>query len=119
MTASEWEVFRDAMQDLPDAERSKVISRASALAGAPITCPLLDAARGQCLVYEARPIACRTYGFYRERNNGLYCSIIRGRVESGQLDHVVWGNQETIAAAQQELGTERDLLAWMQLENLK
>ena len=66
----------------------------------PYICPWLDRPSGRCLVYEARPLACRTYGFYVERGRGLYCHKIEKRVETGEMDAVVWGNHDAILSAQ-------------------
>src|SRR5262249_25261076 len=55
-------------------------------------CPFLDPQAGICLVYDYRPAACRTYGFYVERDRGLYCAIIERRVDAGEMVDVVWGN---------------------------
>jgi len=115
MTQPEWELLRKAIDQLPDDRRAGVLERAGFLSGAqrPIECPLLDRASGQCMVYDVRPIACRTYGFYRERDNGLYCGMISDRVDSGEFDDVVWGNHAAVTSAQQALGPEHDLLYWM------
>lgn len=115
MTEPEWDLLREAISALPEEARSGVLGRAGALVVSkrPIVCPLLNQESGWCLVYDARPVACRTYGFYRERDQGLYCGMIRDRVDSGELEHVVWGNQATISRAQEDLGPERDLLSWL------
>lgn len=115
MTRAEWLLLRDRLAALPE-----IHSKIEALENAqrPIQCPMLDEESGHCLVYEARPIACRTYGFYRDRDQGLYCGIIRERVDGGELDHVVWGNQAAIEEAQRQLGPEQDLLTWFRYEML-
>lgn len=81
--------------------------RAQRLAGPPYECPLLE--DGACGVYEARPIACRTYGFYVDRDKGLYCGQIGGRDLSG----VVWGNQVAVDRRLDELGERRPLSEWI------
>ena len=48
-------------------------------------CPFLDREAGSCLIYDHRPVACRTYGFYVERDRGLYCGQIESRVNSGEF----------------------------------
>jgi uncharacterized protein len=75
------------------------------LAGAtcPIVCPLLE--RGACLVYEVRPVACRMYGFYVDRDGGQFCDII----EALHAD-VVWGNAAAVDAELSACGDRRDLL---------
>ncbi len=77
---------------LPAAVRAEAEARLvlSALGSAPYTCSFLDPAVGSCLIYAYRPIACRTYGFYvDERGTGLYCGIIRERVEAGEFSETI------------------------------
>jgi len=76
-------------------------------------CPLLDAATGACRVYPVRPIACRTYGFYVERDAGLYCHIIREQVDQGRMDGTVWGNQVAIDRQLDALGDRQPLSTWL------
>ena len=104
LTAAEWELLRPAVEGLP----AEVHHRIEALQGAvrPITCPFLDDS-GACLVYDARPVACRTYGFYVDRDGGQFCGII----ESLDAD-VVWGSGAAIEADLVALGQRRDLLSW-------
>lgn len=63
-------------------------------------------------MYVYRPIACRTYGFYVDRDKGLYCPTIEAQVDAGQLEHVVWGNAESIDQRLHAGGEPRDLLSW-------
>jgi Fe-S-cluster containining protein len=63
-------------------------------------------------VYEHRPVACRTYGFYVERDQGLYCGQIRERVDAGELADVVWGNQELVDRQLDSLGPRLGLREW-------
>jgi uncharacterized protein len=79
----------------------------------PRVCPLLDTATGACRVYDVRPIACRTYGFYVERDQGLYCHIIREGVERGEFDGVIWGNGSAVEKQLTELGERRPLREWL------
>lgn len=102
LTAEEWERLRAATEELPLEQRQEVVARAAEILAQPVgpyVCPWLDRKQGRCRVYAARPIACRTYGFYVERNQGLYCGMIRRRVEAGEMDGVVWGNHASIEAA--------------------
>lgn len=92
--------------------RGGVRERIAELKAAPYTCPLLDTEKGACLVYEQRPIACRTYGFYLERDKGLYCDLIRRRVESGELQDVIWGNQELVDHQLDALGPRMEFREW-------
>lgn len=112
LTAAEWDALREGLAQLTPGQREEVGRRIRALPGSgPMTCPLLDS-EGACLVYEHRPLACRTYGFYRERDKGLYCPEIEGRVDRGDYEDVIWGNAEGFERRQSELGEMRDLREW-------
>ncbi len=80
----------------------------------PVVRPLLDQDTGACPVYAQRPVACRTYGFYVERDKGLYCHDIEARVSAGQLDDVLWGNQEGVNQQLKRLGETHSLVDWFQ-----
>jgi len=103
------------MKMLPAGVREQIQAQVKALNGipAPIVCPFLDQDRRMCLVYESRPLACRTYGFYVERDRGLYCQAIEARVDAGQYSDVVWGNQAGIDSAASVLGPARSLVDWL------
>ena len=73
-------------------------------------CPLLNAETGACLVYDVRPVACRTYGFYVDREGGLYCSEI---AERKGLEDIVWGNGEAVEQRLDELGPRLSLPEWI------
>jgi len=105
-TAAEWQLVELSFGSLPADLRSEIERRIDDLRcqGAPFTCPFLDREAGDCLVYESRPIACRTYGYYVEREAGLYCGEIAALVQGGEADSVVWGNQCAIDARLDELG---------------
>jgi hypothetical protein len=45
-------------------------------------------------VYEARPVACRAYGFYAEREFVLGCFRIRAIAD--ECPDVVWGNHAAL-----------------------
>ena len=115
ITKPEWERLRDAITALSAADRDEIASRtAAAPASGPLTCPMLDLERGSCLVYEARPIACRTYGFYTERDAGLHCNEVTRAVEqhAGEAP-VVWGNGEAIADDMKPFGKVASLREWI------
>ncbi|MDT4330822.1 YkgJ family cysteine cluster protein [Methylomonas sp. MS20] len=82
-------------KDLQHSIRDRIIAMAKQV-DRPIVCPMLDQSTGTCRVYRYRPTACRTYGFYVQRDKGLYCKDIEADVDSGALDNVVWGNQDAI-----------------------
>lgn len=115
LTAAEWDLLRDGLAAV-SAERLQAIQvRMSILAeqgSGPVICPLLDEGLGACSVYVQRPVACRTYGFYVERDLGLYCAEIESRVAAEMLAGVVWGNHATIDQRLIGLGETRPLTAW-------
>ncbi len=77
---------------------------------------MLDEDRGACTVYAARPIACRTYGFYTERDAGLHCDRVTRAVEAHASDGsppILWGNGEAIAEDMRTLGELASLAEWM------
>ena len=115
LTAPEWSLLREALTSLPE-ERLNGIRRAMVtLAGnpsRPVVCPLLDTLADACAVYPQRPVACRTYGFYVEREGGLYCREIDALVIDCDLADVVWGNHEVIDEQLASLGEIRPLTEW-------
>lgn len=107
ITEAEWTLLREAIAALP-AERLARVEAAFAarLAGEELrACPLLE--DGACSVYAARPLACRTYGFYLGRDGGRWCARIEERVASGACDDVIFGNHDAFASRD-----ERSLLEW-------
>lgn len=109
-TAAEWELVELGIEQLSPPARDRIANRLSQPGGtAPFTCPFLDDS-GECSIYAYRPVACRTYGFYLERGEGRYCSIIRDRVDSEQFSDVVWGNYETIESRLDAFGPRISLL---------
>ena len=92
LTAAEWDWLRYGLAALPSERLRKIGQYIAALAeqsSRPIVCPLLDLSAGACLVYSHRPVACRTYGFYVQRDLGLYCNDIESRVAGGAWAEVV------------------------------
>ncbi len=115
ITRAEWRRVEHALGLLPTATRQQIEERTQqAPRSGPLTCPMLDPSTGACLVYAARPIACRTYGYYTERDAGLHCSIITRELEDrGATADVVWGNGEAVARALREHGEPASLRAWI------
>ena len=115
LTRAEWELLRQGLSTLPAQRLDEIARDMTALAGQqsrPLTCPLLDQATGACPVYAQRPVACRTYGFYVQRDKGLYCRDIERRVADGALADVVWGNHDPVDQRLAALGESRPLTAW-------
>lgn len=112
LTLEEWDWLRSGLAELPQELLREIGQQIAALIGEssrPIVCPLLDQEAGACRVYAHRPVACRTYGFYVQRDLGLYCKEIESRVENGAWADVVWGNQD---AVDHRLGDTRELTEW-------
>jgi len=117
LTESEWALLCEGLAVLPTARLAEIRAEVAALAHdhpRPVICPLLDRENGACPVYPQRPVACRTYGFYVQRDLGLYCGEIEARVEQGALADVVWGNQDAVERALAPFGVTRSLVEWFQ-----
>ena len=115
LTESEWERIWAAFLDLSPPLQRSVKARVKALreqALGPYSCPFLDHGEGACMIYEVRPVACRTYGFYRSREQGLYCKDIEREVDHQALDDVVWGNHDAVDLRLKGLGSMRALTEW-------
>jgi Fe-S-cluster containining protein len=121
LTLAEWELLRAALLALPEAQRRACLLRAMELevqvrrSGdvGPLVCPLLDAARGTCLVYDARPLGCRTYGFYASHHHDAWCELVTEHLGAGR-DGLVLGNLDAIERdLSQHCSERRDLLTWL------
>jgi Fe-S-cluster containining protein len=115
LTEAEWDWLKEGLAALPPALLQEIGQDIAALAeqpSRPIVCPLLDRSAGACRVYAHRPIACRTYGFYVQRDQGLYCKDIESRVAGGAWVGVVWGNHDAIDRRLSDLGDTRELTEW-------
>jgi Fe-S-cluster containining protein len=113
ISAAEWARIDAAFAALPTevAEAAHGRIRQSAGSTRPIVCPLLDTATGACLIYEARPTACREYAFYAERQFVLGCHRIEA-IAAGQPD-VIWGNHAAIEQQLDSLGPRATLAEWL------
>ena len=115
LTAAEWHSLREGLATLPAARLREVSRNMAALADQrerPVVCPLLDRSTNTCPVYAQRPVACRSYGFYVQRDLGLYCSDIESQVAAGTLADVVWGNHDAIDHRLASLGSACPLTEW-------
>lgn len=115
LSAAEWALLQKGLATLPQELQQNIRQSVMALAeqkSRPIVCPMLDQATGTCRVYPYRPTACRTYGFYVERDKGLYCQGIEDQVARGGLNDVVWGNNDAIDQRIKQTGEMRELTAW-------
>jgi len=115
LTAAEWDLLRQGLAALALEDLQEISQKVVALAGQtsrPIVCPLLDPSTGACPVYAQRPVACRTYGFYVQRDLGLYCHDIESLVADGSLADVVWGNHDAVDQRLGKMGESRALTEW-------
>ncbi len=115
LTEAEWYLLRAGLARLSPARLAEIARDTAALArqpAAPVVCPILDRQTGACPVYAERPVACRSYGFYAQRDKGLYCCEIEARVADGTLADVVWGNHDAIDQRLSKLGSSRPLTEW-------
>ena len=115
LTRAEWEWLREGLATLPSAQLTEIHRRIATLGPTPqppVTCPLLDPASGACPIYAHRPVACRTYGFYVQRDKGLHCARIAAQVEHGELADVIWGNHLAVEDDLARLGEVRSLADW-------
>lgn len=115
LTEAEWEWLKQGLASLPPALLNEIGRDIAALAGQsarPLVCPMLDRASGACRIYEHRPVACRTYGFYVQRDKGLYCKDIEARVAGGDWAGAIWGNHDAVDRRLGVLGDTRELTEW-------
>jgi Fe-S-cluster containining protein len=109
------------MEALPEPVRAACLRRAEQLReqvqrsgdAGPFVCPLLDAGRGVCLVYQARPLACRTYGFYASHHHDAWCERVAEHVVDARAG-LVLGNLDAVERdLSQQAAERRDMLAWL------
>ena len=113
VSEAEWRPLAAAIDALPRATAAEARQRIHDSAGAsrPVVCPLLDIVSGSCLVYDARPIACRSYGFYAERDLVLGCSRIQAITDNSP--DIIWGNHPALEQRIQSLGPTAELAEWL------
>ena len=118
LTVAEWELLQEGLRALPAEQLSEISQRMAVLVSQPsrpVICPFLDLHANACPVYAQRPVACRTYGFYVQRDLGVYCQEIESQVAGGMLVDVVWGNHDAIDLRLATLGETRALTEWFDL----
>lgn len=115
LSAAEWHLLTEGLATLAPQRLYEIRRDVAAIAeqnSRPIVCPLLDQSTNACPVYAQRPVACRTYGFYVQRDRGLYCHDIEALVADATLANVVWGNHDAIDQRLSSLGKSRTLSEW-------
>lgn len=113
ITRDEWLRILNAIDALPSGTADLVRHRIRESAGQsrPVVCPLLDTGAGVCLVYDARPVACRAYGFYAERSQVLGCTRIEA--VGDQSPEIVWGNHLALEERLSVMGPAAELSEWL------
>ncbi|MCU0552311.1 MAG: YkgJ family cysteine cluster protein [Leptolyngbya sp. Prado105] len=104
LSQAEWDRVDAAVASLPDAVRAIVEQAIDTLiqkvgsgsCRSTIVCPFLDEQEGACRIYENRPIACRTYGFFVARDHDQYCELVEYEINTREDHTIVWGNAEAI-----------------------
>lgn len=119
VTEVEFDLLWPAIEALPDHTAVvDAILQARPNAAGHWTCPLLNQDRGRCRVYDARPVACRTYGFYAGRDGDYWCEQVTAHV-GARRDSLVAGNQVAIDRRRDaELGPSVDLAERVRGRNL-
>lgn len=115
LTEAEWRYLAEGLDVLPPEVLARVREEAARTGEArPYTCPLLDREAGACRVYAHRPLACRTYGFFADREGLQACHRILRHLEQHGEEGVVWGNAEAVEREADALGGEaRPLAEWL------
>ena len=113
----EWDEICGALDELPADAANTALARIrdSAAASRPFTCPLLDRDSGACMVYSARPVECRTYGFYVERDRVLGCERIEAL--AAEAPGVIWGNHRSVESELRGLGDVAPLYEWLKVSD--
>jgi uncharacterized protein len=117
LSRAEWLLIEAALDALPNAQRSACVEQAHALQlrdqDQRCQCPLFDQSGEICRIYEARPLACRTYGYYAGRSHDAWCDLVERHVTDAR-DRLVLGNLDASEAELARQGGERrSLLAWL------
>ncbi|HEY9850706.1 MAG TPA: YkgJ family cysteine cluster protein [Leptolyngbyaceae cyanobacterium] len=106
LSLQEWVRIDEAVAALPASIRAEIEQKIDKLlveiaentVSSQVVCPYLDEREGACRIYEARPIACRTYGYFVARDGNDYCQIIENELSSrtDTATNIIWGNAESI-----------------------
>ncbi len=118
-TIAEWGRVGAAIDELSASTRAEVAARMGALAAhpetRPIICPMLDREAGACSIYDARPLACRTYGYYVSRGEGRWCGLIENELAARpeEAEGITFGNLDAFEAEVRAChGDTISLLTW-------
>ena len=116
LSRTEWREVERGLDLLEEGPRRQIEDRLGQVAriqGGPVLCPFLDLDLGACYIYAHRPAACRTYGFYRDRDGGRFCQIIEAKISQEGDGDIVWGNHEALERRlRREAGPPIPLRQW-------
>ena len=96
LVPAEWRRIEEGLSTLDPEEKATVLARleeASTWREGHLECPFLDPSKGICRIYDHRPAACRTYGFYMDLDGGRFCHKIAEELAEAE---VTWGHQPSI-----------------------
>jgi len=99
LTRAEWARVEIALAELPKEARAEIERRVFEIVEGEASgriCPFLEREAGVCQIYGDRPIDCRMYGFYQDRDGGYYCFKIEDVVEEEGEDGIVWGHRASV-----------------------
>lgn len=98
MTELEWRQLRSSLAALEGTTRQNVMAKIRALTPGQgrVVCPMLDLAEGACVVYDGRPLACRTYGYYVHDRDDKWCAQVTDHLVETAAPHVVMGNEAAL-----------------------
>lgn len=98
MTEPEWLLLRSSFDLLQETTQQQVFTRIRALTPGEdrYVCPMLDAEQGACLVYEGRPLACRTYGYYVHDRDEKWCVQVSEHLGSETEARPIMGNEAAL-----------------------
>ena len=104
---AEWKLIWESYSRLPVRVREDVLLRVRSMAAPPpYTCPFLDLASESCRIYDSRPVLCRTYGFYRDRDQGQYCHEMQVRADQRGMGRRRLGQCRVCGCTAQAIGRE-------------
>lgn len=113
LTRQEFERLQQAVKQLGDETRQAVQARLDELSDQDgrVVCPMLDTTEGRCLTYDARPVACRTYGYYRSHSHDAWCDKVQEHVQR-TAPACPAGNHDAVERALQSMSTRKALHEW-------
>jgi Fe-S-cluster containining protein len=115
ISAEEYSRLKAALDSLSENIQAEIRARIANIPreARPYICPFLERSRGECTVYLARPVACRSFGFYAGREGGRWCGELEAQVSSGAAEDVIFGNHDVLESRlARELGPTKTISEW-------